>query len=110
MGDGWRRRQGQGGPCDQTCRVGRQADRSGSGWPRVQGNVRGIGHTVVEGAKFSGENIKEFFTPLRGKAIRRLPVVDDNDRVVGIVSLGDLAVDRDPRTGLANISAAPLNV
>jgi hypothetical protein len=22
----------------------------------------GIGHTVVEGAKFSGENIKEFFT------------------------------------------------
>ena len=22
----------------------------------------GIGHTVVEGAKFSGENVKEFFT------------------------------------------------
>jgi hypothetical protein len=22
----------------------------------------GIGHTIVEGAKFSGENIKEFFT------------------------------------------------
>ena len=22
----------------------------------------GVGHTVVEGAKFSGENIKEFFT------------------------------------------------
>ena len=22
----------------------------------------GVGHTVVEGAKFSGENVKEFFT------------------------------------------------
>ena len=26
--------------------------------------ARGIGHTVVEGAKFTGENIKEFFTRL----------------------------------------------
>lgn len=33
--------------------------------------------------------------------IRRLPVVDDDDRLVGIVSLGDLAVkdNRDARTG-----------
>ena len=40
--------------------------------------------------------------------IRRLPVVDDNDRLVGIVSLGDIAVKegRDARTGdtLENIS------
>ena len=30
--------------------------------------------------------------------------------VVGIVSLGDLALDRDPDSALANISAAPPNV
>ena len=40
--------------------------------------------------------------------IRRLPVVDEDDRLVGIVSLGDLAVKegRDARTGetLENIS------
>jgi signal-transduction protein with cAMP-binding, CBS, and nucleotidyltransferase domain len=40
------------------------------------------------------------------KAIRRLPVVD-NGRPVGIVSLGDLAVTRDPDSVLADISAAP---
>ena len=33
--------------------------------------------------------------------IRRIPVVDEDDRLVGIVSLGDLAVKehRDSRTG-----------
>ena len=40
--------------------------------------------------------------------IRRLPVVDDDDQLVGIVSLGDIAVKegRDARTGdtLENIS------
>ena len=40
--------------------------------------------------------------------IRRLPVVDEDDRLIGIVSLGDLAVkeNRDARTGetLENIS------
>jgi CBS domain-containing protein len=45
---------------------------------------------------------------MRGQSLRRLPVVDD-DRVVGIVSLGDLAVDRDRRSALADISAAPPN-
>ena len=40
--------------------------------------------------------------------VRRLPVVDDDDKLVGIVSIGDLAVKegRDARTGetLENIS------
>jgi CBS domain-containing protein len=43
---------------------------------------------------------------MRERAIRRLPVVE-NDRVVGIVSLGDLAVRLDARSALASISAAP---
>jgi len=29
--------------------------------PGVKETAKGIGNTVVEGAKFSGENIKEFF-------------------------------------------------
>jgi CBS domain-containing protein len=45
---------------------------------------------------------------MREKAIRRLPVVEDG-RLVGIVSLGDLAVDREPQSVLGGISAAPPN-
>lgn len=37
------------------------------------------------------------------KAVRRLPVVD-NGRAVGIVSIGDLAVERDPSSVLGRIS------
>jgi CBS domain-containing protein len=42
------------------------------------------------------------------KAIRRAPVVEEG-KVVGIVSIGDLAVTADPDSGLADISAAPPN-
>lgn len=41
-------------------------------------------------------------------AIRRLPVMD-NGTLVGIVSIGDLAVERDPDSALGEISAAPPN-
>lgn len=40
------------------------------------------------------------------KAIRRIPIVE-NGKPVGIVSIGDLAVTRDPESALASISAAP---
>ena len=43
---------------------------------------------------------------MREHAIRRLPVVDEQGKVIGIVSLGDLAIDRDDRSVLADISAA----
>jgi CBS domain-containing protein len=42
---------------------------------------------------------------MREQTVRRLPVVD-NGSLVGIVSLGDLAVDLDERSVLAEISAA----
>lgn len=42
------------------------------------------------------------------RAIRRLPVVE-NGNLVGIVSIGDLAVERDPESALGEISAAPAN-
>lgn len=46
---------------------------------------------------------------MRDKAIRRLPVVE-NGTPVGIVSLGDLALERDPNSALGDISAAPPNL
>ena len=46
---------------------------------------------------------------MRQHALRRLPVVDET-RLVGIVSIGDLAVADDPKSALADISAAPPNV
>ena len=42
---------------------------------------------------------------MREKAIRRLPVVDGS-QVVGMLTLGDIAVERDSRTALADLSAA----
>ena len=44
---------------------------------------------------------------MRTHAVRRLPVVEEAGQVVGIVSLGDLAVERDPGSVLGEISAAP---
>ena len=46
---------------------------------------------------------------MRERAIRRLPI-EERGRVVGIVTLGDVAVDADRRSALADISAAPPNV
>jgi CBS domain-containing protein len=45
---------------------------------------------------------------MREKAIRRIPVADDR-QVVGMLTIGDIAVERDSRTALADISAAPPN-
>lgn len=44
---------------------------------------------------------------MRDRSVRRLPVVDANERPIGIVSLGDLAMEQDPSSALADISAAP---
>ena len=43
---------------------------------------------------------------MRTHAIRRLPVVEEG-QAVGIVSLGDLAIERDPKSALGGISSAP---
>jgi CBS domain-containing protein len=52
--------------------------------------------------------VEEAVRLMRDRAMRRLPVVD-GDRPVGVVSLGDLAVERDPSSALADISEAPPN-
>jgi CBS domain-containing protein len=43
---------------------------------------------------------------MRDRAVRRVPVVEDG-KPVGIVSIGDLAVERDPGSALADISEEP---
>jgi CBS domain-containing protein len=45
---------------------------------------------------------------MREHSLRRIPVVE-GDRVVGVVALADLAIDRDEQSTLANISAAKPN-
>lgn len=56
----------------------------------------------------SGDPVDRAVAMMRDQAIRRLPVIDDGE-LVGIVSLGDLAMERDPSSALADISQAPPN-
>jgi CBS domain-containing protein len=46
---------------------------------------------------------------MREHSVRRVPVVDEGQHAVGIVSLGDLAIERDPESALGDISAARPN-
>jgi CBS domain-containing protein len=50
-------------------------------------------------------SIDDALRKMREADVRRLPVVEDG-RPVGILSLGDLAVEREPDSTLADISAA----
>ncbi|MGE5135956.1 MAG: CBS domain-containing protein [Gemmatimonadota bacterium] len=45
---------------------------------------------------------------MRSRAVRRLPVVQQG-RAVGVLSLGDLAMERDQNSALADISVAEGN-
>jgi CBS domain-containing protein len=53
-------------------------------------------------------SIDDVIRLMSDKAVRRVPVVE-NGKPIGIVALGDLAVDQDRRSLLADISAAPPN-
>ena len=55
------------------------------------------------------DGIEDAVELMREHAIRRLPVVEGNS-VVGIVSLGDVAIERDKKSCLGEISRAPANV
>jgi CBS domain-containing protein len=69
--------------------------------------VRDVCSHVIESVE-SGDPVGKAVSKMRENAIRRLPVIDDG-RLVGIVTLGDLAIERDPESALANISEAPPN-
>jgi CBS-domain-containing membrane protein len=45
---------------------------------------------------------------MRERSLRRLPVVADGE-AIGIVTLGDLAMNRDPASALSEISSAAPN-
>ncbi|WP_225753370.1 CBS domain-containing protein [Actinotalea sp. Marseille-Q4924] len=53
-------------------------------------------------------SLEEAAQVMRQHDVRRLPVTVGDD-LVGIVSIGDLAVERDPQSTLADISAAEPN-
>lgn len=55
-----------------------------------------------------GDDAGEAVGRMRREGIRRLPVMD-GDTPVGILSLGDLAIELDPDSALADISAQPGN-
>ncbi|GGS64195.1 CBS domain-containing protein [Nonomuraea spiralis] len=81
---------------------------------RVVADERGPDTPVSEACSPSVEavgpdtSIDQAVQIMRSHAVRRLPVVEDG-RPVGIVSLGDLALERDPNSALADISAAEGN-
>ena len=52
--------------------------------------------------------VEQAITVMREKAVRRIPVLEGG-KLVGIVSLGDLAVERDQSSVLADISEEPPN-
>lgn len=52
------------------------------------------------------EDAERVASLMRIRSVRRMPVVEDGE-LVGVVSLGDLAMHQDPSSALADISAAP---
>jgi CBS domain-containing protein len=66
-----------------------------------------VGETATTGVQAiePDASVDEVLRMMREHDIRRLPIVK-NGRPVGIVSLGDLAVEREPDSTLADISAA----
>jgi CBS domain-containing protein len=54
------------------------------------------------------ETLEKAVDLMREKAIRRLPVVE-HGKPIGIISIGDLAIERDRHSALGDISAAPPN-
>jgi CBS domain-containing protein len=55
------------------------------------------------------DSIEQAIELMRSNSIRRLPVLDEKERPAGIVSLGDLAIERGAASPLGDISAAPPN-
>jgi len=57
----------------------------------------------------TSQSVLEALALMRAKAVRRIPVVDEEGRPLGVVTLGDLALKLEPDSVLAAISGAPAN-
>ncbi|MFE1558698.1 CBS domain-containing protein [Streptomyces sp. NPDC058734] len=53
-----------------------------------------------------GDDVHHAVALMRRAALRRLPVQTEDGELVGVVTLGDLAVESDPGSALAAIAAA----
>ncbi|BBC35002.1 Oxidoreductase [Streptomyces graminofaciens] len=56
-----------------------------------------------------GDDLTRAVKVMREHSVRRVPVVDDSQHAVGIVSIGDLAIERDPGSALGDISSTRPN-
>jgi CBS domain-containing protein len=54
------------------------------------------------------QSVEDAIRLVREQDVRRIPVVQDG-RPAGIVSIGDLAIERDPGSALADLSSEPGN-
>jgi CBS domain-containing protein len=79
---------------------------AGDGDPATMTMADVCRHEVVSIS--SSDPVDQAVPLMRQHNIRRLPVIDGS-RLVGIVTLGDLAIDRDPNSALADISKAQPN-
>jgi CBS domain-containing protein len=79
---------------------------SGDGDPRQQALAELCSEPLV--TLPPGAPVEQAVQLMQDMAVRRIPIVED-ERPVGIVSLGDLAIARDRRSALGEISAAPPN-
>jgi CBS domain-containing protein len=57
------------------------------------------------------EKLSDATQLMKDNALRRIPVVDDKDsgKVIGIVSVGDIAIEKHPKSALGKISDAAAN-
>jgi len=55
-----------------------------------------------------GDSLDHALRLMRDFALRRIPVID-NGRPVGMLTMGDIAIDREPASVLADVSGAPPN-
>ena len=69
--------------------------------------VRDVATTGVETVS-PDASVEDAIKIVREHNVRRVPVVQDG-KPVGIVSIGDLAIERDRDSALADMSAAPSN-
>jgi signal-transduction protein with cAMP-binding, CBS, and nucleotidyltransferase domain len=82
----------------------------------VRGLAEGLGLEAMVGEVASEEllsigpsvPVRTAVELMRVAAVRRIPVME-GDEPVGIISIGDLAIERDPGSALADISVAEPN-